>query len=90
MHANRTRIEIFANVLTVAQDVVLKTHIMYKANLSHKQLEKYLSHLLLNGLIEQIYNTSDRGNRFRITQKGAQFLEDYSRLSSYLGAEVLS
>jgi len=80
---NRTRVEILANILQVASNRTLKTHIMYRANLSHRQLEKYLSFLETNGMLEQLLDV-DGVMKFHVTQKGVDFLKDYQRLSSYL------
>jgi len=80
---NRTRVEILANILQVASNRTLKTHIMYRANLSHRQLEKYLSFLETNGMLEQLLD-EDGVMKFHVTQKGIDFLKDYQRLSSYL------
>ena len=80
--SNRTRIEILASILNVASNGSLKTHIMYKANLSHRQLEKYLEFLIRNMLLEET-NEPDVGRRYRLTQKGIDFLKDYSRLESH-------
>jgi predicted transcriptional regulator len=81
---NRTRIEILANILQVASNRTLKTHIMYRANLSHRQLERYLAYLETNGMLEEVLDESDGVTKFRITQKGLDFLKDYERLSSYM------
>jgi len=81
---NRTRVEILANILQVASNRTLKTHIMYRANLSHRQLEKYLSFLETNGMLGQELDPMDGVMKFRVTQKGIDFLKDYQRLSSYL------
>ena len=80
--SNRTRVEILANILKVAGNRTLKTHIMYRANLSHRQLEKYLSFLETNGLLTRILD--DDVLKFQITEKGHEFLKDYERISSYL------
>ena len=80
--ANRTRVEILANILKVASNRTLKTHIMYRANLSHRQLEKYLAFLEQNGLLEQVMY--DGIIHYQVTEKGIEFLKDYGRLSSYL------
>jgi len=80
--ANRTRVEILASILKVASNGALKTHIMYRANLSHRQLEKYLAFLEERGLLAQV--TDDGGNRrYEITQKGCDFLREYSHISGY-------
>lgn len=85
---NRTRVEILANILKVAGNRTLKTHIMYKANLSHRQLEKYLALLQQNGLLEQIIEDGVR--MFRATKKGRDFLEDYQRLNSHFEVPIES
>jgi len=80
---NRTRMEILASILKVASNGALKTHIMYKANLSHRQLERYLALLEERGLLAQGVD-EDMGNRiYRITEKGFDFLREYSHVSGY-------
>jgi predicted transcriptional regulator len=75
--------EILASILKVASNGALKTHIMYKANLSHRQLEKYLAFLEERGLLAQGVD-EDLGNRiYRITEKGFDFLREYSHVSGY-------
>ncbi|MGA3406243.1 MAG: winged helix-turn-helix domain-containing protein [Candidatus Bathyarchaeia archaeon] len=81
--ANRTRVEILANILQVASNRTLKTHIMYRANLSHRQLEKYLTFLETNGMLERLLD-EDGVLKYLVTQRGIDFLKDYERLSSYL------
>jgi len=45
---------------------------MYKANLSHRQLEKYLTFLQQNGMLQEV-NDEEMGSRlFHVTQKGRQ------------------
>jgi predicted transcriptional regulator len=80
---NRTRVEILASILQVATKGALKTHIMYKANLSHRQLEKYLAFLEERGLLAEGID-EELGNRmYRITERGFDFLREYSHVSSY-------
>jgi predicted transcriptional regulator len=80
---NRTRIEILASILRVASNGALKTHIMYKANLSHRQLERYLAFLEQRGLLVQGID-EDVGNRiYRMTEKGCDFLREYTHVSGY-------
>jgi len=38
----RNRLEIMANILEITNNGVLKTHILYKANLSSAQLNEYM------------------------------------------------
>jgi len=85
---NRTRLEILASILKVASNGALKTHIMYKANLSHRQLERYLAFLEERGLLAQ--GVDERmGNRvYRITEKGFDFLREYSHVSGYFAGKI--
>ena len=75
--------EILADVLDVAHKGALKTHIMYKANLSHRQLEKYLGLLMDNAMIVKVEHP-ESGILYHVTEKGTKFLEDYARLSAHL------
>ena len=75
--------EILAAVLDVAHRGALKTHIMYKANLSHRQLEKYLGILMNNAMIARVEDP-ESGTLYHVTEKGVEFLKDYARLSAHL------
>mgnify|MGYP002153780178 CR=1 FL=1 len=86
---NRTRLEILSSILDVAGRGALKTHIMYKANLSHRQLEKYLEFLKQNGLLEEVSDPDAGVRLYQATQKGIDFLRDYSRLSGYFNGKTL-
>jgi len=80
---NRTRLEILASILKVASNGALKTHIMYKANLSHRQLERYLAFLEERGLLIQGVDEAVGSRIYRITEKGFDFLREYSHVSCY-------
>lgn len=58
------------------------THILYKANLSHERLVRYLDELTAKGLIEV---TQEGENRtYRITTKGVSFLIEMRRAESFV------
>ena len=82
---HRNQLKVIADILDVAMDESLKTHIMYKANLSHRQLVGYLNYLLERGLLAVVADSEDGRTRFRVTEKGIQFLKDYTRLRKLLG-----
>ena len=68
----RRKIDIVADILvTIRKEKSKITHIMYKANLSHKILNKYLKQILNANLIFL------EGNEYKITEKGEVFLEKY-------------
>jgi len=65
-------------------DEPLRTHIMYRANLSHAQLNSYLGRLLEMGLLTAVEDPTDSRPRYRVTEKGFQFLKDYAKLNRLL------
>ncbi len=69
----RTRIEIARDILVAAGvEGSRKTHIMYRANLSYRLLNRYLKHVLKAGLIE-----CDGKNCYVVTDAGKAFIEMY-------------
>ena len=57
---------------------------MYKANLSHEQLSGYLHRMLEIGFLAIVKDPVDARSRYRVTEKGLQFLKDYARLNRLL------
>ena len=83
---NRSSIDIVREVLSIALVKVCKTRIMYRANLSFHQLEKYLRALLGNALL-----SFDGESGYLTTTSGKEFLalyEDYLERSMHLIGEV--
>ncbi len=74
----RSDIEIMASILNEANGGARKTHIMYRCNLSHKQLQAYLKILLRLGLLE---SPSDS---FKTTLKGRKFVGAYRTLKALM------
>jgi predicted transcriptional regulator len=71
-----------AEILEIAREGVLKTHIMYKANLSFAQLNEYLSLLSDVSLLEAT-NTSKR-TIYKTTEKGLRYLQSYREIRKML------
>jgi predicted transcriptional regulator len=78
---NRSKEEILANMLEAAQSPIKKTAIMYKANLSYAQLEKYLSLLETKGLIHL------RNGLWIATERGKDFVSSYNMIMKFMGPE---
>ncbi|MEO9295819.1 MAG: winged helix-turn-helix domain-containing protein [Nitrososphaera sp.] len=72
----RSRMDIAAAILDVAQGGALKTKIMYTAFLSSPQLKEYLDLLTEQGLLE--YASEDRA--YATTEKGMRFLKMYKEV----------
>jgi predicted transcriptional regulator len=85
---NRNRLGIVANILTIAKQGALKTHLMYRANLSYTMLRDYLKFLLDNGLLSESRYPEDKVTLYRTTEKGTRFLESYVALKD-LASPVL-
>jgi predicted transcriptional regulator len=77
----RGKIQIMGDVLDLATSGIKKNHIVYKANLSYKQVHLYLGELIGKKLIEQ--DVSPNGVVYRTTSKGREFLLYYTRLVEF-------
>ncbi|MHB8566667.1 MAG: winged helix-turn-helix domain-containing protein [Nitrososphaerales archaeon] len=77
---NRNRLGIVANILTIAKTGALKTHLMYKANLSYTMLRDYLKFLRENELLSESYYPEQKVTLYKTTDKGTRFLESYISL----------
>ena len=76
---------IVANILREAVGGAKKTHIMYRCNLSFRQLQTYLDLLLNTGLlIISEEEKSSKANLLETTIKGRAFLQAYCNLIDLL------
>jgi predicted transcriptional regulator len=75
----RNNLDIYADILQVAQPGARKTQIVYKANLNFMIAKKYLKNLVETGLIEKF------DKRYYTTNKGVNFIESYKEFSSAAG-----
>ena len=74
MNGRRSNIEIIADMLRVGENGAGKTEIMYSANMSYSQIQKYLSFLINHGFIDRV----EVGNpvvTYRVTEKGSGLLK---------------
>jgi len=81
----RSDIDIMANILNEAHEGARKTRIMYRCNLSHRQLRVYLKLLLDMGFLEfHSEKDNDELGLFETTAKGLKFLEAYRALKALM------
>lgn len=80
--SHRGRLDIIAAILEASRRKVRKTHLMYRCNLSFKQVEAYLGFLLERKLLCQAEGDP---SAFKITGKGERFLEAYKGLLRLIG-----
>lgn len=72
----RSRMDIVADMLQVAQDGAIKTRIMYNGFLSFPQLKEYLELLTDSGLLDY----SEEKKKYHTTEKGRHFLKIYDEV----------
>ena len=87
LSVRRTSIQVIADILSLAVgQAVGKTAIMYGANMSHAQLEKYLSYLESRGFLK--CSNGSRLTTYHTTEVGSQLLEDINKMTEVLGLEA--
>ena len=72
MNNRRSNIEVIADMLRLGE--AGKTEIMYSANMSWAQLQKYLKFLLQLGLIDKV-TVGNPVVTYRVTRKGLRLLK---------------
>ena len=82
---HRGNFDIIADILDASCGGAKKTSLMYRCNLSFKQLKHYSHFLLENGLLYFNYgvNESETGT-FEVTDKGRNFLKAYRSLKTLM------
>jgi len=82
----RDKLYIIAEILEIAKDGVLKTQIMYRANLSFTQLNDYINFMLKNTLLEKLL--LNEKEVYKATKKGTVFLQSYHEITELLKTEA--
>jgi len=82
----RSNIEIIADMLKVGESGAGKTKIMYNANLSYSQIQKYLSFLTSQGFIDKV-QVGNPAVTYQVTENGHKLLEIINSLQEMLEPE---
>ena len=80
----RSNIEIIGDMLRAGENGAGKTRIMYSANMSYSQIQKYLDFLMNQGFINKVdmgYPTAT----YQVTESGRKLLQLINNLSEMLG-----
>jgi len=77
MNRRRSNIEIIADMLRVGENGAGKTEIMYSANMSYTQIQKYLGFLLSHGFINKV-KVGNPAVTYQVTDKGGELLKNIS------------
>lgn len=82
---HRSRVDIIANILVVSDGGAKKTHIMYKCNLSFRQLHAYIDLLINRRLLRKLeIKEGSRQELYETTSKGKAFLQAYKKIKGLL------
>jgi predicted transcriptional regulator len=82
-NSNRGRLDITADILEASYGGARKTYLMYRCNLSFKQLSNYLGFLLGKELLSVVAGDVKINHcLFEITDKGKEFLKTYKGLKA--------
>jgi predicted transcriptional regulator len=82
---HRGNLDIIADILDASHGKVKKTYLMYRCNLSFKQLKNYSHFLIDSGLLLMIREQErDDGSLFEVTPKGKEFLKAYRGLKALI------
>lgn len=83
--SHRGRLDIIADMLDASHGGVKKTYLMYRCNLSFRQLKRYLSFMLKTGLLHMVILDDDSNpGLFKVTDKGRKFLKAYMSLKGLM------
>ena len=86
VNQRRSDIEIISDMLEVGENGAGKTQIMYGANMSYSQIQKYLGFLMGHGFVDKM----EMGNpsvTYQVTNSGLKLLELISNLKEMLGLD---
>jgi predicted transcriptional regulator len=81
MAVRREKLDIIRDILEAIRDKggqIKPTHLLYKSNLSHDSMKRYVGDLIEKAMVEEI--EAKRGKNFTITDKGLKFLADYQQI----------
>jgi predicted transcriptional regulator len=81
----RSNIEIIADMLRVGENGAGKTEIMYTANMSYSQIQKYLEYLVNQGFVTKV-NTDHTMIAYQVTDSGLKLLKAIDTLMVMLGS----
>jgi len=83
--SHRGHLDIMADILEAAHGETRKTYLMYRCNLSFKQLKYYLDFLFRKELLRIVNkNCNPNLSLFEITEKGKNFLKVYKSLKALM------
>ena len=84
MERKRTRIDIIGDMLASIQNKggeIKPTHLMYKSNMSHSQMNTYLDDLIQKDFVKKVKNSEYE--YIAMTPKGHEFLQKLKEVKEF-------
>ncbi|MFC1925750.1 winged helix-turn-helix domain-containing protein [Chloroflexota bacterium] len=81
MNNRRSNIEVIADILRLGQ--AGKTEIMYSANMSYRQLQKYLEFLVQHGFVD-VMEVGNPITVYKVNERGLRLLNSIENLLEIL------
>jgi len=81
VNERRSKMQVIVDVLRAIENengITKPTHILYKANLSHKLLKEHLNVLLQKGFIE--VTIEKNRTYYKLTDKGRNFINEFRKI----------
>jgi predicted transcriptional regulator len=86
VNRRRSDIEIIADMLKVGENGAGKTEIMYSANMSYSQIQKYLGYLVGAGYIDKM-KMGNPSVTYQVTDSGLRLLQLITNIKEMLGLD---
>ncbi len=83
VNQRRSDIEIIADMLKIGENGAGKTQIMYGANMSYRQIQKYLGFLKGHGFVDEM-KLGNPSVTYQVTDSGLKLLQLISTLKEML------
>lgn len=86
MGERRDKLDIVSDILKSIQDKggrIKPTHLLYKSNLSHEGMKRYIEELKIKLMIIEEEDPKKNLRYFIITDKGLKFLQDYKKIREF-------
>jgi len=86
MNRRRSNIQIMRDMLKIGENGAGKTKLMYSANMSYTQIQKYLAFLVSHGLIDKV-EVGNPSVTYHVTGKGLGLLKSIDTVLEVLDME---
>ncbi len=86
MAERRNKLDIVFDILNSIQNKrgsIKPTHLLYKSNLSHDGMKRYLGELKNSEMVSESQDDKTGKKMIHLTDKGYKFLEEYSRMKDF-------